>query len=300
MFRVPCQRLPLVIVCLFVPALARASFTEWTINPSESTITLSLTAASLSNGQLTTESQVSGTSYGFETSVFGRYVSTPVDPGTTSMYFAGGMALGDSWYWGPLPGGAPGVAPANFGAKLSQLDGTTTLGNVYTAFRDVNLAIDLAGLSGPNPGELTGAPTIRFYSGSVDYFSNGSLGYYGLGTLDAGEFRFVSGRGMNGEIIFDNEASPTVATMKLTFEATYFDDLQGTSGGISSPLLLFPTLRGTIIATATAAVPEASSVVMLLGVASPAAIIWLVGRRRRAAEIDGKRQNPIERGSDAS
>lgn len=254
------RRLTFVVsFALLLPLPARAAFVSWTVDSSLSQLSVDVVASSLYAGSLSTGSQVPQTTLGLSTSVLGSFGSTPVTPDSTSLFLAGGLSAQNSFTWGPLPGGSPGLANANLGVLMDHYTGPDVTGRIFAAFR--NLVIDFPGvtLTG-GAGDFSGPPNFSFSSGSMDYFSNGDLSFYGLGSLAMADFNPSTGLGMEMHIDFDDLITPTVATMTLDFNFTFTESIAGSVGQFSYPLLLFTEFTGQVVATSV--VPESNSLLL--------------------------------------
>jgi hypothetical protein len=258
---------------------AKAAFVYWTVDSAASQLSIDVAASSLYAGSLTTGSQVPGTAFGLSTSVIGNFGSTPITPTSTSLFLAGGLGAQNSFAWGPLPGGSPGLSGANFGVLMDHLTGPDVTGSIFAAFR--NLVISFPGVTMTGgAGDFNGPPNFSFASGAMDYFSTGDLSFYGLGSLPMADFNPSTGLGLQMHIDFNDPITPTAATMTLDFNFTFTESISGSVGQFSYPLLLFTEFTGHIVATSV--VPEAHSFFLsLMGLSAFAGVSIRYRKQKR-------------------
>lgn len=231
---------------------ARAAFSQWSVDQSQSSATIDTSVSYLPLGLLNVGSQVPGTSDGLVAHFGGLFSTAPVDPASTQLFFAsGGLITFDSGSWGPAAGGTPTFAPANFGIFGRDPSGPT--GSFFAALRNFVLSFSGVNLAGAG-SSFTGPPTFTLFSGAMDYFSNGSLALIGSGTVERSEFNFSSSRGVTATLDFDDPLNPTQATMTLDFQYSLIENIVG-PGGFANSAIFSATVHGHVVATAVA-VPE--------------------------------------------
>lgn len=222
----------LLVAVLFVagsgPALGEP--VVFTLDPTRSVITLSGAAlgnpfAPQADGSLTTS--------------FGGTVNAEVT--ASSIAFSGGSRIdaATSGDWEPLPGGAAGRAPADYGAQVSVLFGVARAALRNLVLDATSAVLPLSDGRFDSSGVAFGFPEGS--SAALDFNVSGLLGTSGSQPLEG----FATNKVSSGATLV---TAGGVRTLTLPVEAEYFFALL-------SPQDVNVTLTGQLVATAGAAAP---------------------------------------------
>lgn len=271
---------------------ANAAPTTWAVQAGSSALTIS--GALSSGGTFLAALQAqSGTGL---TTTFGGTIQTEqtyggpstdaVHGSPGSIQFVGGSLIAnDNGNWDPLPGGATGTAPGNYGGKvdLGFLGGANLTIRGLVAGLTSQAAIPLVGTAF-NPQTFVGNIDVTLLAATADYRGYGIVGgALGGGTLTdgvAGQSGTVSA---SGGIAYSGGYAGT-ATLTIPVNFSFAAIVAGAdTTDVADDIGVFINLLGSINATAlTAEVPEASSLV-LLGLAG--SVVGFAGYRRKSSKI---------------
>jgi hypothetical protein len=173
--------------------------------------------------------------------------------------------------WAPLPGGASGTAPAQYGAKATVL----VFVQVTAAIRGATFTIDGDPTAALTPGAgntytFPATQNLTFTAGNIDY---------NAGSLGTGTTTLV---GLSAANSPTSAATLTVTganTYQLSYPVKATFNLTVTAGTTSIPIVV--NANGTLVATGTIAVPEPTTV---FGVALAGAGAWFARRKATRGE----------------
>lgn len=267
-------------LCTIIARSSYAAVTNWTVQSSSSSLTMS---GALSSGS-TFLASVSPQGSGSLTASYGGTLQTEQNaPGGSPIdiaFLTANLIANNSGNWDPLPTGFLGTAPANYGALIN----LGFFGGANIAQR--NIAAELSGAAVP----LSGFPySAQTFSSSLDFeftagttvARNTSGGILAFDPFDPNIP--LAGQGgsfaSNGSITYGPGGDAGVATLTIPVSftiASFVTGLDTTS--TADDIGVYMNYAGSIVATApTATVPEASSLV-LLGLAG--SVIGFIGYRR--------------------
>lgn len=267
----------------FVAQPAKAVVTTWTVQSSSSSLTLSGSLSSGGTFLADVQSQAGGN--GLTTSYFGSITSeqTIVNSSPSDIAFiSADLNANTSGNWDPLPGGATGTSPGDYGGRVL----LGPLGGANLVIRDLiaGLTSGSIALTGNafDTQTFSGDVVVELLSATADYRGFGVVGgALGGGSLTdgiAGQSGLVAAA---GSINYGPGEYAGTATLSIPVNFTFAAIVAGEdTTDVGDDIGVYINLLGALVATApTATVPEASSLV-LLGLAG--SVVGFVGYRRKA------------------
>ena len=216
---------PLALTAALVLSTNALGDINLTLTPPSSSVTASGNASGFSLTPQGTGANV--------TTFSGPVVISDTAGGTVTFISANATAA-NSGNWQPLPGGAAGTAPANYGLRQTLLGANAALRNGRVGLTSSSLTLTGSGGAGTFPANSV---TVTVLQGDLDY-NAGGLGT-GTGTI-AGQTVPAAPAGVNGNIAI------AAGTMTLTLP------IDATITQVQSGLTISVRLQGTLVATAPA------------------------------------------------
>jgi len=270
---------------------ANANPTAWTVQSGSSSLTIS---GALSSGGTLLANLVTQGAGSLTTKYTGTInslqgvapISTDGWSGnpTSIQFLSATLTALNSGNWDPLPGGALGTAGANYGGKVD----LGFLGGANLSVRSLSagLASGAIALSGTAYGaqSFSGNVDVSLLSATADYRGYGIVGgALGSGSLTsgiAGQSGTITSAG--GIAYSGGYAGTATLTIPVNFDFAAIV-AGGDTTDVADDIGVFINLLGTIVATsATSAVPEANSIV-LLGLAG--SVVGFLGYRRKTKNV---------------